>query len=45
METETVLYDGKVFIVIYKYSSGYWEIKEKNNRFNIQLVHKSEVQP
>lgn len=44
METETVLYDGKVFIVIYKYSSGYWEIREKDSRFNVQLVHESQVQ-
>ncbi|WP_180960347.1 hypothetical protein [Neobacillus cucumis] len=44
METEIVLYKGKVYFVIYKYSSGYWEIREKNSRFNVQLVHESEVQ-
>ena len=44
MNTETVLYEGKLFIVIYKYSSGYWEIREKDSKFNVQLVHESEVQ-
>ena len=44
MNTENVLYDGKLFIVIYKYSSGYWEIREKDSKFNIQLVHESEVE-
>ncbi|WP_157042266.1 hypothetical protein [Neobacillus jeddahensis] len=41
---EVVRYEGKLYTVIYKYTSGYWEIKEKENRFNIQLVHQSEVQ-
>jgi hypothetical protein len=41
---ETVVYDGKLFIVIYKYSSGYWELREKDSKFNVQLVHESEVQ-
>jgi hypothetical protein len=45
MKTEQVRYEGKLFIVIYKYSSGYWEIREKDRRFNIELVHESEVQP
>ncbi|MEH7011756.1 hypothetical protein V7087_13260 [Neobacillus niacini] len=44
MNSEVVLYEGKLYMVIYKYSSGYWEIREKENRFNIQLVHESEVQ-
>lgn len=43
MDTDEVLYEGKLFIVIYKYTSGYWEIREKENKFNIQLVHASEV--
>lgn len=45
MEMEQVRFEGKLYTVIYKYTSGYWEIKEMDNRFNIQLVHQSEVQP
>jgi len=41
---EEVLYHGKRYLVIYKYTSGYWEIQEKDSRFTIQLVHQSEVQ-
>ncbi|TWE00997.1 hypothetical protein FB550_10649 [Neobacillus bataviensis] len=44
MNKEIVRYDGKLFMVIYKYSSGYWEIREKDSKFNVQLVHESEVQ-
>ncbi len=44
MNAEEVLYEGKLYTVIYKYTSGYWEIREKENTFNIQLVHESEVQ-
>jgi hypothetical protein len=44
LNTELVLYEGKLFMVIYKYTSGYWEIREKDRKFNIQLVHESEVQ-
>ncbi|MDQ0973612.1 hypothetical protein QFZ31_003490 [Neobacillus niacini] len=44
MNSEEVFYGGKIYMVIYKYSSGYWEIREKENKFNIQLVHESEVQ-
>ncbi|MEH7116533.1 hypothetical protein V7128_03785 [Neobacillus vireti] len=44
MNSECVLYDGKVFVVIYKYNSGYWEIRELDSQFNVQLVHESEVE-
>ena len=44
MELEEVLYGGKLYTVIYKYTSGYWEIREKENKFHIELVHESEVQ-
>ena len=43
MEMEEVQYDGKLYAVIYKYTSGYWEIREKNNKFHVELVHESEV--
>jgi len=44
MSQETVVYNGKLYFVIYKYLSGYWEIRQKDNQFNVQLVHESEVQ-
>ena len=45
MNREEVLYDGKRYLVIFRYTSGYLEIQEKDSRFTIQLVHRSEVQP
>jgi len=44
LDNEKVLYNGKLYTVIYKYSSGYWEIKEEGNLNRIELVHQSEVQ-
>ncbi|WP_190284722.1 hypothetical protein [Bacillus sp. S3] len=44
MEIEEVIYDSKLYTVIYKYTSGYWEIREKDNKFHVELVHESEVQ-
>lgn len=44
MEMNEVLYEGKLYAVIYKYTSGYLEIREKSNRFHIELVHESDVQ-
>ncbi|MCM3584877.1 hypothetical protein M3182_03845 [Mesobacillus maritimus] len=43
MDNEKVLYKGKRYTVIYKYSSGYWEIREEGNFNRIELVHQSEV--
>jgi hypothetical protein len=44
LELEEVQYNGKLYTVIHKYTSGYWEIRENGNKFNIELVHASEVQ-
>jgi hypothetical protein len=43
MKLEEVLYQGKLYTVVYKYSSGYWEIRENKNKYNVELVHESEV--
>jgi hypothetical protein len=43
MTSEKVVYKGKIYTVIYKYSSGYWEIREDGNLYQVELVHKSEV--
>ena len=40
---EQVLYNGKKYIILYKYTSGYCEIREVESIHNIQLVHQSEV--
>jgi hypothetical protein len=40
-----VIYCGKEYIMLYKYPSGYCEIQEKNNKFNIKLVHETELKP
>jgi hypothetical protein len=38
-----VFYNGKRYIILYKYTSGYCEIKEIESIHNIQLVHMSEL--
>jgi hypothetical protein len=40
---EHVLYNGKKYIILYEYDSGYCEIKELDSVHNIQLVHLSEL--
>ncbi|WP_157406129.1 hypothetical protein [Neobacillus drentensis] len=40
---EHVLYNGKKYIILYKYTSGFCEIKEVDSLHNIQLVHLSEL--
>jgi hypothetical protein len=40
---EQVLYNGKKYTILYKYASGYYEIREVDSIHNIQLVHQSEV--
>jgi hypothetical protein len=40
---EQVLYNGKKYVILYTYTSGYCEIKEVDSLHNIQLVHISEV--
>ena len=43
MEGNHVLFNGKEYIIIHKYTSDYCEIKEVHNPFNIELVHISEI--
>lgn len=43
MKDIQVIYAGKEYIILYKYASGYCEIQEKNNLFNIKLVHVSQL--
>jgi hypothetical protein len=40
---EHVLYNGKKYIILYTYDSGYCEIKEIESVYNVQLVHLSEL--
>ncbi|MBT2725759.1 hypothetical protein ACSU6B_12095 [Neobacillus sp. C211] len=40
---EHVLYNGKKYIILYTYDSGYCEIKEIESVHNVQLVHLSEL--
>jgi hypothetical protein len=39
-----VIYCGKEYIMLHKYPSGFCEIQEKTNQFNIKLVHVSELE-
>ncbi|MGG3466855.1 hypothetical protein ABES02_04855 [Neobacillus pocheonensis] len=44
MENNThVIYKDKKYEILYKYTSGYWEIKEIGSLYNIELVHSSEL--
>lgn len=45
MSVQHVLYQGKKYTILYQYTSGFCEIQELTNRFNIQLVHVSEIIP
>jgi len=38
-----VIYGGKKYVLLFEYASGYCEIQEKNNQYNIKLVHVSEI--
>lgn len=38
-----VFYDSKTYTIVHIYSSGYCEIKEKNNSHTILLVNLSEL--
>lgn len=38
-----VYYNGKEYVIFFKYTSGYCEIKEIGSVHNIQLVHMSEL--
>lgn len=39
-----VIYGGKEYLLLFEYASGYCEIQEKNNHYNIKLVHVSELE-
>ncbi|MEO2076325.1 MAG: hypothetical protein ABGX20_13220 [Bacillus sp. (in: firmicutes)] len=44
METNSqVLFNGKKYVILYKYTSGYCEIKEVGSIHNIKLVHLTEL--
>lgn len=44
MKYINVIYGGKEYLILHKYASGFCEIQEKNNQFNIKLVHISELE-
>lgn len=39
-----VWYKGKAYTVLCKYDSGYWEIREHDNKYKIELVHYLELE-
>ncbi|MFE8701630.1 hypothetical protein ACFYKX_13585 [Cytobacillus sp. FJAT-54145] len=41
---EEVMYNGELYLVIFKYDSGYWEIRKKNATFVNVLIHHTEVE-
>ncbi len=43
-KVEFVVFDGKLYTVVHKYSSGYWEIRRDNGTYRVELVNSSEVQ-
>ncbi|MBE5102237.1 hypothetical protein [Priestia aryabhattai] len=45
MKQKRVLYNGKEYIVLFKYSSGYWEVRDatKERYFKAELVHHSQL--
>lgn len=44
METNSqVLFNGKIYVILYKYTSGYCEIKEVGSIHNIKLVQLTEL--
>jgi hypothetical protein len=44
MTKKTVMYKGKQYIILYKYESGYYEIKELDVNYIVELVHKSDLE-
>jgi hypothetical protein len=44
MTKETVMYKGTQYIILYKYESGYYEIKELDSNYVVKLVHKSDLE-
>ncbi|WP_409305620.1 hypothetical protein [Peribacillus sp. SCS-155] len=44
MDNEKVIFKGKIYTVIHKYDSDYWEVREEGHSYNAELVHKSQVE-
>lgn len=40
-----VLYDGKEYVIIHMYPSGYCEIRDITHRFTVKLVNQYELKP
>lgn len=38
-----VLYNGKIFTIIFSYDTGYCEIRDTSNFYNVELVHHSQL--
>lgn len=43
MVGDHILFQGKEYVIVYRYSNDYCEIKEVDNPFHIVLVHISEI--
>ncbi|MBE5102067.1 hypothetical protein [Priestia aryabhattai] len=45
MKRERVLYNEMEYIVLFKYSSGYWEVRDaqKERYYKVELVHHSQL--
>lgn len=39
MTKEIVIYKGEPYKILYKYESGYYEIKALNKNYKVELVH------
>ena len=44
MVGDHVLFHGKEYVIIFRYTSDYCELKEKGNKHHIELVHISEIE-
>jgi hypothetical protein len=40
-----VLYDGKEYVVIHVYNSGYCEIRDVTHQFTVKLVNSHDIKP
>ncbi|WP_445487280.1 hypothetical protein [Niallia sp. 03133] len=43
MPTNNVLYNGRLFTVIFQYDNGFCEIRDTANKFKVALVHSSQL--
>jgi len=41
--SKKVIYKGQLFTILFRYETGYYEIRELTNPFNVKLVHHSEL--